>query len=62
MCGGTVQNVTTDGIVQNISGLIPNVGVYTFRVAAVRTNRMIIFGPFSIPANTSVSGKCSKNT
>jgi len=62
MCSGAVQNITTDGTVQNISGLIPNVAVYTFRAAAVRTNQMIIFGPFSIPANTSVSGKCSKNT
>ena len=62
MCGGTVQNVTTDGTVQTISGLTPNTAVYTFRVVAVRTNRMIIFGPFGIPANTSVSGKCSKNT
>ena len=59
MFGGTVQNATTDGIAQTISGLTPNIAVYTFRVAAVVTNQMI--GPFSNPVNTSVSGKCSKN-
>jgi len=59
MCGGIVQNVTTDGTVQTISGLTPNTAVYTFRVAAVTTDQTI--GPFSNPANTSVSGKCSKN-
>ena len=58
MCGGAVQNVTTDGTVQTISGLTPNIAVYTFRVAVVETTQMI--GPFSDPANTSVSGKCSK--
>ena len=58
MCGGAVQNVTTDGTVHNISGLTPNIAVYTFRVAVVETTQMI--GPFSDPANTSVSGKCSK--
>ena len=56
MCGGAVQNVTTDGTVQNISGLTPNIAVYTFRVAAVATNGMT--GPFSNPVNTSAPGKC----
>jgi len=36
--GGTVQNVTTDGIAETISGLTPNTAVYTFQVAAVATN------------------------
>ena len=30
-CGGTVENVTTDGFVQVVSGLTPNT-MYTFRV------------------------------
>ena len=55
MFGGAVQNVTTDGIAQTISGLTPNIAVYTFRVAAVTTNG--VTGPFSNPANTSVPGK-----
>ena len=55
MCGA-VQNVTTDGTVQNISGLTPNIAVYTFRVAAIGTNG--VTGPYSNPANTSVPGKC----
>ena len=50
MFGGAVQNVTTDGIAQTISGLTPNIAVYTFRVAAVATNRMI--GPFRNPATS----------
>ena len=52
-CGGAVQNVTTDGLVQVISGLTPNT-VYTFRVAAVGAGQKI--GPFSNPANTSLPG------
>jgi len=60
MCGGAVQNVTTDSTLQNVSGLTPNTAVYIFQVAAVMSNEMI--GPFSNPANTSVSGKCSENT
>ena len=52
--GGTVQNVTTDGLVQVISGLTPNT-VYTFRVAAVGAGQNI--GPFSNPANTSLPGQ-----
>ena len=52
--GGTVQNVTTDGLVQVISGLTPNT-VYTFRVAAVGTGQAI--GPFSNPTNTSLPGQ-----
>ena len=53
-CGSTVQNVTTDGLVQVISGLRPNT-VYTFRVAAVGAGQTI--GPFSNPANTSLPGQ-----
>ena len=52
-CGGTVQNVTTDGLVQVVSGLTPN-NVYTFRVAAVGASQKI--GPFSNPANASLPG------
>ena len=52
---GTVQNVTTDGIAQTVSGLTPNITVYTFRVAAVGTNG--VTGPFSNPVNTSAAGK-----
>ena len=52
-CGGTVQNVTTDGLVQVVSGLTPNT-VYTFRVAAVGAGQR--FGPFSNPANASLPG------
>ena len=39
MCGGAVQNVTTNGLVQtvNISSLTPNSG-YTFKVAAVNVS------------------------
>ena len=57
LCGGAVQNVTTDGIAQSrtISGLTPNITVYTFRVAAVGTNG--VTGQFSNPANTSAAGK-----
>ena len=50
MFGGAVQNVTTDGIAQTISGLTPNIAVYTFRVAAVVTNG--VTGPFSNPATS----------
>ena len=53
-CGGTVQNVTTDGLVQVISGLTPNT-VYTFRVAAVGDSQMI--GPFSNPTNKTITIK-----
>ena len=52
--GGAVQNVTTSGTIQTVSGLIPNY-VYTFRVAAVGANQKI--GPFSNPANTVVPGE-----
>ena len=54
MCGGAVQNVTTRGIIQTFSGLIPNY-VYTFRVAAVGTSQKM--GPFSNAANTSLPGE-----
>ena len=53
MCGSVMQNVTTDDTVQTVSGLTPNIAVYTFRVAAVGTNG--VPGPFSNPAN--VPGK-----
>ena len=29
-CGGVVQNVTTSGLIHNVSGLTLNVAVYTF--------------------------------
>ena len=54
MCGGAVQNVTTNGTVQVVSGLTLNVAVYTFRVAAVGSGQKM--GPFSNPVNTSVRG------
>ena len=53
-CGGTVENVTSDGLVQVVSGLTPNT-VYTFRVAAVGASQKI--GPFSNPVNTSLPGQ-----
>ena len=46
LCGGVVQNVTTSGTVQTVSG------VYTFRVAAVGASQKI--GRFSSPVNTSL--------
>ena len=54
ICGGAVQNVTTSGTVQNVSGLIPNY-VYTLRVAAVGMNQKI--GPFSNPVSTIPPGE-----
>ena len=53
-CGGAVQNVTTSDLVHivNISGLVPNVSVYIFRVAAVGASQKI--GPFR---NESVPGE-----
>ena len=53
-CGGTVENVTSDGLFKIVSGLTPNT-VYTFRVAAVGTNQKI--GPFSNPASASLPGQ-----
>ena len=53
LCDGVVQNVTTSGTVQTVSGLRPNC-VYTFRVAAVGASQKI--GPFSNPVNTSLPG------
>ena len=50
LCGGVVQNVTTSGTVQNVSGLALNVAVYTFRVAAVGSGQKM--GPFSNFVNT----------
>ena len=55
MCGGAVQNVTISGTVQTISGLAPNVAVYTFQVAAVGPNQKI--GPFSNPTNITLHGE-----
>ena len=49
LCGGAVQNVTTSGVIQTVSGLIPNY-VYTFQVAAVGDSQKI--GPFSNPVNS----------
>ena len=51
---GAVQNVTTNGLVQTISGLRPNY-VYTFQVAAVGASQKI--GPFSNPVNASLPGE-----
>ena len=56
LCGGAVQNVTTSGLVQTVSGLTPNIAVYTFQVAAVGTSQKI--GPFSKLANVSLPGEC----
>ena len=50
-CSGAVQNIKTDGLVQVVSGLTPNVA-YTFQVAAVGASHMI--GPFG---NASLHGK-----
>ena len=55
MCGGPVQNVTSNGTVQTVSGLTPNVTVYTFQVAAVGASQKI--GPYSNPASTSLHGE-----
>ena len=55
MCGGAVQNVTTNSTVQTVSGLAPNAAVYVFRVAAVGTSQKI--GPFSNPANITLHGE-----
>ena len=51
-CGGAVQNVTTNGTVQNISGLTLNVAVYTFQVAAVGSGQKMEL--LSNPVNTSL--------
>ena len=55
LCGGVVQNATTSGLVQTVSGLTPNC-VYTFRVAAVGSGQII--GSFSNPVNASLPGEC----
>jgi len=47
MSGGAVQNVTTDGTVQTISGLTLNAAVYTFRVAAYSNKPRLFSLPFS---------------
>ena len=51
---GAVQNVTTNGTDQVVSGLRPNY-VYMFRVAAVGARQKI--GPFSNPVNASLPGE-----
>ena len=53
-CGGAVQNVTTNSLVQNVSGLTLNVAVYTFRVAAVGSGQKMEL--LSNPVNTSLRG------
>ena len=55
LCGGAVQSVTTNGLVQavNISSLTPNTE-YTFQVAAVDVNGT---GPFSEPITLGGTGK-----
>ena len=50
-----MQNITTGDLVQTVSGLTPNVALYTFRVAAVGASQKI--GPFSNPASTSLHGE-----
>ena len=55
MCGRAVQNVTTNGTVQTVSGLAPNAAVYIFRVAAVGARQKI--GLFSAIAGTSLPGE-----
>ena len=54
-CDGAMQDVTTSGTIQTVSGLEPNC-VYTFRVAAVRAAEKT--GPFSNPINASLPGEC----
>ena len=56
-CDGGVQNVTTSGTVQTVSGLTPNC-VYTFRVAAVGAGQKM--GPFSNPVSASLPGECRR--
>ena len=54
LCDGAVQNVTTSGTVQTVSGLTLNVAVYAFRVAAVGSGQKM--GPLSNPVNASLRG------
>ena len=58
LCGGVVQNVTTGGLVQTVSGLALNVAVYTFQVAAVGSGQKM--GPLSNPVNASLHGMWSR--
>ena len=53
LCGGAVQNVTTSGLIQNVSGLTLNC-VYTFQVAAVDASQRI--GLFSKLAKVYLPG------
>ena len=57
LCGGAVQSVPTNGLVQNVSGLTPNC-VYTFRVAAVGAS--LKMGPFSKLVNVYLPGECRR--
>ena len=61
LCGGVVQNVTTSGTVQTVSGLTLNVAEYTFRVAAVGSGQKM--GPLSNPVNTVLycAGECGSS-
>ena len=52
ICSGVVQNVTTSGTFQNVSGLEPNIAVYTFQVAAVWSGQKMEL--LSNPVNTSL--------
>ena len=54
LCGGVVQNVTTSGLIQTVSGLTLNVAVYTFQMAAVGSGQKM--GPLSNPVNASLRG------
>ena len=55
LCGGSVLTVATGDLIQTVSGLTPNVALYTFRVAAVGASQKI--GPFSNPAHVSLHGE-----
>ena len=57
LCGGSVKNVTTSGLIQNISGLTPNC-VYSFQVAAVGASQKM--GLFSKHADVSLPGECRR--
>ena len=51
-CGGAVKNVTTNSLVQNVSGLEPNIAVYIFQVAAVGSGQKMEL--LSNPVNASL--------
>ena len=58
VCDGAVQSVATSDLVQTVSGLTPNVAVYTFQVAAVGASQKI--GPFSTLSRTCPHSKLYK--